>query len=78
LTSFEAIGGVHVDVFQGLPSNSVTLCLTSWENLKKSAKTCLLEMNVKKESENHSQNNSKDFVIMLEETCTKVSIPTVR
>ena len=25
-------------VFQGLPSNSVPLCLTSWENLKKSAK----------------------------------------
>ena len=28
-----------MDVFQGLPSNSVPLCLTSWENLKKSAKT---------------------------------------
>ena len=25
--------------FQGLPSNSVPLCLTSWENQKKSAKT---------------------------------------
>jgi hypothetical protein len=39
LTSFESIGGVPVDVFQGLPSNSVPLCLTSWENPKKSAKT---------------------------------------
>ena len=28
-----------VDVFQGLPSNSVPLCLTSWENQNKSAKT---------------------------------------
>ena len=28
-----------MDVFQGLPSNSVSLCLTSWENQKKSAKT---------------------------------------
>ena len=26
-------------VFQCLPSNSVPLCLTSWENQKKSAKT---------------------------------------
>ena len=25
-----------MDVFQGLPSNSVPLCLTSWENLNKS------------------------------------------
>ena len=32
-------GGVPVDVFQGLPSNSVPHCLTSWENQKKSAKT---------------------------------------
>uniref|UniRef100_A0AAZ3NR05 Transposase Tc1-like domain-containing protein n=1 Tax=Oncorhynchus tshawytscha TaxID=74940 RepID=A0AAZ3NR05_ONCTS len=39
MTSFESIGGVPVDVFQGLPSNSVPLCLTSWENQKKSAKT---------------------------------------
>uniref|UniRef100_A0A673Z5I4 Uncharacterized protein n=1 Tax=Salmo trutta TaxID=8032 RepID=A0A673Z5I4_SALTR len=31
----ESIGGVPVDVFQGLPSNSVPLCLTSWENQKK-------------------------------------------
>uniref|UniRef100_A0AAZ3RF77 Sleeping Beauty transposase HTH domain-containing protein n=1 Tax=Oncorhynchus tshawytscha TaxID=74940 RepID=A0AAZ3RF77_ONCTS len=31
---FESIGGVPVDVFQGLPSNSVPLCLTSWENQK--------------------------------------------
>ena len=30
---------VPVAVFQGLPSNSVPLCLTSWENQKKSAKT---------------------------------------
>ncbi|CDR07247.1 unnamed protein product, partial [Oncorhynchus mykiss] len=30
---------VPVDVFQGLPINSVLLCLTSWENQKKSAKT---------------------------------------
>ena len=36
ITSFESTGGVPVDVFQGLPSNSVPLCLTSWENLKKS------------------------------------------
>uniref|UniRef100_A0A4W5PEK5 Cyclin-K n=1 Tax=Hucho hucho TaxID=62062 RepID=A0A4W5PEK5_9TELE len=36
LTSFESIGGVPVDVFQGLPSNSVPLCLTSWGNQKKS------------------------------------------
>ena len=28
-----------MDVFQVLPSNSVPLCLTSWENQKKSAKT---------------------------------------
>ena len=28
-----------MDVFQGLPSNLVPLCLTSWENQKKSAKT---------------------------------------
>ena len=28
-----------MDVFQGLPSNSVPLCLTSWENQKKSANT---------------------------------------
>ena len=28
-----------MDVFQGLPSSSVLLCLTSWENQKKSAKT---------------------------------------
>ena len=28
-----------MDVFQGRPSNSVHLCLTSWENLKKSAKS---------------------------------------
>ena len=28
-----------VDIFQGLPSNSVPLCLTSWKNQKKSAKT---------------------------------------
>jgi hypothetical protein len=28
-----------MDVFKGLPSNSVHLCLTSWENQKKSAKT---------------------------------------
>ena len=28
-----------MDVFQGLTSNSVHLCLTSWENEKKSAKT---------------------------------------
>ena len=27
-----------MDVFQGLPSNSVPLCLTTWENQKKSAK----------------------------------------
>uniref|UniRef100_A0A8C8FRU9 Transcription factor 25 n=1 Tax=Oncorhynchus tshawytscha TaxID=74940 RepID=A0A8C8FRU9_ONCTS len=43
-----SIGGVPVNVFQGLPSNSVPLCLTSWENQKKSAKTSqgLLEINV--------------------------------
>ena len=35
----DIIGGVPVDVFQGLPSNSVPICLTSWENQKKSAKT---------------------------------------
>ena len=35
----ESIGGVPVDVFQGLPSHSVTLCLTSWENHKKSVET---------------------------------------
>ena len=35
----ESIGGVPVDVFHGLPSNSEPLCLTSWENQKKSAKT---------------------------------------
>jgi hypothetical protein len=29
----------YVDVIQGLPSNSVPLCLTLWENQKKSAKT---------------------------------------
>ena len=28
-----------MDVFQDLPSNSVPLCLTSWENQKKSAKS---------------------------------------
>ena len=28
-----------MDVFQGLPSNSVPICLTLWENQKKSAKT---------------------------------------
>ena len=28
-----------MDVFQGIPSKSVPLCLTSWENQKKSAKT---------------------------------------
>ena len=28
-----------MDVFQSQPSNSVPLCLTPWENLKKSAKT---------------------------------------
>uniref|UniRef100_A0AAZ3QBE6 Sleeping Beauty transposase HTH domain-containing protein n=1 Tax=Oncorhynchus tshawytscha TaxID=74940 RepID=A0AAZ3QBE6_ONCTS len=39
MTSFESIGGVPVDVFQGIPSNSVPLCLTSWENQNKSAKT---------------------------------------
>jgi hypothetical protein len=39
LTSFESIGGVPVDVFQGLTSNSVPLCLKSWDNQKKSAKT---------------------------------------
>ena len=35
----ESIGGVPVDVFQGLPSNLVPFCLTLWENQKKSAKT---------------------------------------
>ena len=30
---------IPVDVFQGLPSNSMHLCLTSWENQKKSTKT---------------------------------------
>jgi hypothetical protein len=35
----ESIGGVPVDVFQGHPSNSVPLCLISWENQKKSAKS---------------------------------------
>ena len=35
----DIIGGVPVDVFQGLPSNSVPLCLTSWKKQKKSAKT---------------------------------------
>ena len=39
MTSFESIGGVPADVFKGIPSNSVPLCLTSWENQKKSAKT---------------------------------------
>ena len=39
LIDIESIGGVPVDVFEGLPSNSVPLCLTSWENQKKSAKT---------------------------------------
>jgi hypothetical protein len=34
----ESIVDVPVNVFQSLPSNSVTLCLTSWENQKKSAK----------------------------------------
>jgi hypothetical protein len=33
----ESIGDVPMDVFQGLPSNPVPLCLTSWENQKKSA-----------------------------------------
>ena len=32
---FESIGGVPVDVFQGLPSNSVPPCLTSWEMFSK-------------------------------------------
>ena len=44
LTSFESIGGVPVDAFQGQPSNSVPLCLTSWENQKKSAKTSEKEL----------------------------------
>ena len=30
----KSIGGVPVDVFQGLASNSVPLCLTSWKNQK--------------------------------------------
>jgi hypothetical protein len=37
--SFESIVGVPVDVFQGLPSNSVPLCFISWEYQIKSAKT---------------------------------------
>jgi hypothetical protein len=37
--TFESIGSVPVDVFQGQPSNSLILCWTSWENLNKSAKT---------------------------------------
>ena len=44
LTSFESIGGVPVDVFQGLPLNSVPLSLTSWENQKKS--TNISEKNI--------------------------------
>ena len=37
-----------MDVFQGLPSNSVPLCLTSWENQKKSAKTSETIVNLHK------------------------------
>ena len=33
--SFESIGGVPVNVFQGLPLKSVPLCLTLWENQNK-------------------------------------------
>ena len=33
---------IPLDVFQGLTSNSVPLCLTSWENLNKSANTSII------------------------------------
>ena len=52
-----------MDVFQGLPSDTVPLCLTSWENQKKTAKT---------------STTANDLVKMLEETGTKVSISTVK
>ena len=35
--TFESIGGVLVDVFQGLPLNSMPLCLTSWQKSKETS-----------------------------------------
>lgn len=58
-----------MDVFQGLPSNSVPLCLTSWKNQKKSVKTSV---------QINPRTTAKDLVKMLEETGTKVSISTVK
>jgi hypothetical protein len=39
-------GGVPVDVFQGLPSNSVPTCLTSWDNQKRSSKTSIVDLHM--------------------------------
>jgi transposase len=33
-----------VDVFQGLPSNSVPLCLTSWDNQKKEIRKKIVDL----------------------------------
>uniref|UniRef100_A0A8C7TY10 Transposase Tc1-like domain-containing protein n=1 Tax=Oncorhynchus mykiss TaxID=8022 RepID=A0A8C7TY10_ONCMY len=38
------IGGVPVDVFQGLPSNSVPLCLTSWKKTAKSTAKTIVDL----------------------------------
>ena len=78
-----------MDVFQGLPSNSVLLCLTSWDNQNKSAKTSyknsrqpqvwfIFGMIFGAKSANQSLNNSKGPCEDLEETGTKVSISTVK
>ena len=72
-----------MDVFQGLPSNSVPLCLTSWENqtksdLRKKIVSPKDERTLVRKVQINPRTTAKDPVKMPEETGTKVSISTVK
>ena len=83
----ESIGGVPVDVFHGLPSNSVRLCLTSWgksKEISQDLRRTIVDLHKSGSSLGaiskhlNPRTTAKDLVKMLEETGTKVSKSTVK
>ena len=74
-----------MDVFQGLPSNSVPLCLTSWENQTKSAKTsekelytstCLVVTQPSGETISNLEKRVEDLSVLLNKAREQLTVKT--
>ena len=58
-----------MDVFQGLPSNSVSLCLTSYRSGRRRVLSPRDEHTLVRKMQMNPGTTAKDLVKMLEETC---------